>query len=77
LEGWKIGILGKPVVYPPFHYSIVPVFHFLNLCDLCDLCGKRFLKGVGNDASGSVDRRQLEDVQDHPGDRGFLPAPQG
>jgi hypothetical protein len=28
-EAIKVGILGKPVVYPPFHYSI---FSFFDLC---------------------------------------------
>jgi len=42
LEDWNDGILEEAIVCPPFHYSIVPLFHsffFFGLCVLFALCG--------------------------------------
>jgi hypothetical protein len=39
LENWNDGILEEPIVCPPFHYSIVPLFHSFFFFDLCVLCG--------------------------------------
>jgi len=32
MEYWNIGILESQLYYPPFHYSIVPSFHFFFAC---------------------------------------------